>query len=154
MGPAIGLWDAPNTAGFHQEATVGAGERKHTEAHVVAHISGSRAEAVTELERRARSHSPEHPRSPRRRRLLRDGDGFLPVVDGAWQSFVTRFTVAELLEDSAAPVAPEPVEALSDHDPAKIIPGQQGPLPISPAPDPAATRLLHIEEPGSRSGGS
>ncbi|MGW5124516.1 hypothetical protein ACWEQ7_10760 [Streptomyces sp. NPDC004069] len=30
-----------------------------------------------------------------------------------WQSFVTRFTVAELLEDSDAPAAPEPaVETL------------------------------------------
>ncbi|MFE0578464.1 hypothetical protein [Streptomyces sp. NPDC058874] len=96
------------------ETTVGVGERKHTEAHVVAHISGSRAEALTELERRARSHTPEHPRSPRRRRLLRESDGFLLVVDGAWQSFVTRFTVAEVLEDSAAPAVPEPVEVSSE----------------------------------------
>ncbi|MGJ5753028.1 hypothetical protein [Streptomyces puniciscabiei] len=92
------------------ETTVGASERKHVEAHVVAHVSGSRAAALAELERRARSHAPEHPRSPRRRRLLRVSDGFLVVVDGAWQSFATRFTVAELLEDSAAPVAPQPVD--------------------------------------------
>lgn len=96
------------TWGLVIETTTGAGERKHTEAYVVAHVLGSRAEALAELERRARSYSPEHPRSPRRRRLLREGDGFLLVVDGAWQSFVTRFTVAELLEDSAAPAAPEP----------------------------------------------
>ncbi|WP_191876247.1 hypothetical protein [Streptomyces filipinensis] len=95
------------------ETTVGASERKHMEAHVVAHISGSRAEALAELERRARSHSPEHPRSPRRRRLLREADGFLLVVDGAWQSFATRFTVAELLEDSDAPAAPERVPVSS-----------------------------------------
>ncbi|MFE2103699.1 hypothetical protein ACFW9W_43215, partial [Streptomyces sp. NPDC059468] len=76
---------------------MGAGERKHTEAHVVAHITGPREEALAELERRARSYSPEHPRSPKRRRLLRQSDGFLLVIDGAWQSFVTRFTVAELL---------------------------------------------------------
>ncbi|MFI1365241.1 hypothetical protein [Streptomyces griseochromogenes] len=100
--------------GLVVEATTGAGERKHTEANVVAHIRGSRSDALAELERRARTYSPEHPRSPRRRRLLRDGDGFLLVVDGAWQSFVTRFTVAELLEDSAAPVVPEPVETPSE----------------------------------------
>ncbi|BDD71765.1 hypothetical protein HCU77_10990 [Streptomyces coelicolor] len=87
---------------------MGTGERKHTEAQVVAHVAGSREEALAELERRARSYSPPHPLSPRRRRLLRVGDGFLLVVDGAWQSFVTRFTVAELLTDSAAPRAPEP----------------------------------------------
>ncbi|MFH8774229.1 hypothetical protein ACIF83_25065 [Streptomyces sp. NPDC085866] len=97
------------TWGLVIETTVGAGERKHTEAHVVAHITGLREEALAELERRARSYSPEHPRSPQRRRLLRQNDGFLLVIDGAWQSFVTRFTAAELLEDSAAPTVPEPV---------------------------------------------
>lgn len=103
------------TWGLVIETTMGAGERKHTEAHVVAHITGPREEALAELERRARSYSPEHPRSPQRRRLLRQTDGFLLVVDGAWQSFVTRFTVAELLQDSDAPTAPEPVaEAPTD----------------------------------------
>ncbi|MFF2780044.1 hypothetical protein ACFVU3_34710 [Streptomyces sp. NPDC058052] len=96
--------DVP-TWGLVMEMTVGLGERKHTEAYVVAHVTGSREEALAELERRARSHEPAHPRSPRRRRLLRQADGFLLVVDGAWQSYVTRFTVAELLEDSAAPAA-------------------------------------------------
>ncbi|MEU2711551.1 hypothetical protein [Streptomyces sp. NPDC007205] len=113
------------------ETTLGAGERKHMEAHVVAHVSGTRAEALAELERRARSHSPEHPRTPRRRRLLRDGDGFLVVVDGAWQSFATRFTVAELLEDSDAPTAPEPVEAPTD--------------PIA-SPDEAVERVEAVEQ--------
>ncbi|MFI8485189.1 hypothetical protein [Streptomyces rubrogriseus] len=94
--------------GLVVETTMGTGERKHTEAQVVAHVAGSREEALAELERRARSYSPTHPLSPRRRRLLRVGDGFLLVVDGAWQSFVTRFTVAELLTDSAAPQASEP----------------------------------------------
>ncbi|MEZ7002253.1 hypothetical protein [Streptomyces sp. AD55] len=96
------------TWGLIVETTVGFGERKHTEAYVVAHFTGSREEAFAELERRARRHTPEHPMSPKRRRLLRWSDGFLLVVDGAWQSFVTRFTVAELLADSDTPVAEEP----------------------------------------------
>ncbi|ROP44216.1 hypothetical protein [Streptomyces sp. PanSC9] len=98
------------TWGLVIETTVGVGDRKHTEAHVVAHVSGPREKALEELEQRARSFSPGHPRSPKRRRLLRVGDGFLLVIDGAWQSYVTRFTVAELLEDSAAPAPalPEP----------------------------------------------
>ncbi|MGW0301437.1 hypothetical protein ACWDYK_32750, partial [Streptomyces anthocyanicus] len=100
--------------GLVVETTMGTGERKHTEAQVVAHVAGSREEALAELERRARSYSPPHPLSPRRRRLLRVGDGFLLVVDGAWQSFVTRFTVAELLTDSAAPRAPEPEHLVVD----------------------------------------
>ncbi|OIK06901.1 hypothetical protein [Streptomyces monashensis] len=104
------------TWGLVIETTVGSGDHKHIEAYVLAHVTGSRAEALAELERRAWNYSPEHPRSPRRRRLLRDGDGFLLVVDGAWHSFATRFTVAELLADSAAPVvAPEPEEAPGAH---------------------------------------
>ncbi|MEV6050715.1 hypothetical protein [Streptomyces sp. NPDC052107] len=103
------------TWGLVVETTVGIGERKHVEAQVVAHVSGTRAEALAELERRARRYAPEHPRSPVRRRLLKEADGFLLVVDGAWQSFATRFTVAELLEDSAAPVAvPESADADGD----------------------------------------
>ncbi|AXL88280.1 hypothetical protein C4J65_07980 [Streptomyces sp. CB09001] len=117
--------------GLVVETTVGAGERKHTEAQVVGHVSGSRQEALGELERRARSYSPTHPLSPRRRRLLRVGDGFLLVVDGAWQSFVTRFTVAELLEDSAAPKAPEPVVEASTEPVAEAAP----PAPVLP-PEP------------------
>jgi hypothetical protein len=102
------------TWGLVIETTVGSGDHKHVEAYVLAHVTGSRAEALAELERRAWNYSPEHPRSPRRRRLLRDGDGFLLVVDGSWRSFGTRFTVAELLADSAGPVAPEPEETPSE----------------------------------------
>ncbi|WP_225821793.1 hypothetical protein [Streptomyces naphthomycinicus] len=116
------------TWGLVVETTVGTGERKHIEAHVVAHVTGTREEALAELERRARSHSPEHPRSPQRRRLLRQDDGFLLVVDGAWQSFGTRFTVAELLEDSAAPAAPEPV-------------GTASAGPAAPPPEPAERQV-------------
>lgn len=117
--------------GLVVETTVGTGERKHTEAQVVAHVTGSREEALAELERQARRYSPTHPLSPRRRRLLRIGDGFLLVVDGAWQSFITRFTVAELLEDSAAPKAPEPVVEASLPEPVPETP------PPAPAPAPA-----------------
>ncbi|MFB7939637.1 hypothetical protein [Streptomyces sp. NPDC056049] len=117
--------DTP-TWGLVMETTVGMGERKRTEATVLAHVTGSREEALAELERRARSHTPAHPLSPRRRRLLRQDDGFLLVVDGAWQSYVTRFTVAELLEDSAAPARPE--------DPRAELP--PGPALAEPSPPP------------------
>ncbi|MFI9629203.1 hypothetical protein [Streptomyces sp. NPDC052042] len=90
------------TWGLVMETTVGAAERKHTEAYVLAHMTGTREEALLELERRARNHTPTHPWSQKRRRLFRKEDGFLLVIDGAWQSFSTRFTLAELLEDSAA----------------------------------------------------
>ncbi|GHB03786.1 hypothetical protein ACIQRS_28650 [Streptomyces termitum] len=115
------------TWGLVVETTVGTGERKHVEATVVAHVTGPREAALAELEQRARNYAPAHPLSPRRRRLLRQRDGFLLVVDGAWQSYVTRFTVAELLEDSAAPPAPPEEPAASDPAP--------GPAP-EPEPEP------------------
>ena len=74
------------TWGLVVETTVGTGERKHTGATVVAHVEGSREEALAELERRARAYMPAHPFNHDRRRLLRDNDGFLLVVDGAWRS--------------------------------------------------------------------
>ncbi|MEV0693246.1 hypothetical protein [Streptomyces sp. NPDC050388] len=126
------------TWGLVIETTMGVGERKHTEAYVLAHVTGEREEALAELERRARNHSPAHPRNPKRRRLLRQDDGFLLVVDGAWQSFVTRFTVAELLEDSDAPPAPEPVV-------------ETVPEPVVEAPSaPVAAAAEPVEQPVER----
>ncbi|MEV8125008.1 hypothetical protein AB0P07_12985 [Streptomyces sp. NPDC085944] len=136
---------AAPTWGLVVETTLGTGERKHTEAQVVAHVTGSREEALAELERRARNYSPTHPLSPRRRRLLRVGDGFLLVVDGAWQSFVTRFTVAELLTDSAAPQAPEPErEAVPEPE------AGTAPEPVAEAapPAPSAAREPELDADG------
>ncbi|MGW1103351.1 hypothetical protein [Streptomyces sp. NPDC002540] len=125
------------TWGLVMETTVGVGERKHTEAYVLAHLEGTREDALVELERRARNHTPEHPWSPKRRRLFREGGGFLLVIDGARQSFSTRFTVAELLDDSAAPpppaVEPEPAEP----EPAEPEPEVAPPPPPSPPPSPS-----------------
>ncbi|MFG2630553.1 hypothetical protein [Streptomyces sp. NPDC048473] len=121
------------TWGLVIETTVGVGERKHAEAYVLAHIEGTREEALVELERRARSHTPAHPRSPKRRRLFREGDGFLLVIDGAWQSFSTRFTVAELLHDSAAPAVP-PVVPATEPNPAAAAPPPPPPPSSPPSP--------------------
>ncbi|MFB6943710.1 MULTISPECIES: hypothetical protein [unclassified Streptomyces] len=123
------------TWGLVMETTVGAGERKHTEAYVLAHLEGTREDALVELERRARNHTPEHPWSPKRRRLFREGGGFLLVIDGAWQSFSTRFTVAELLDDSAAP--PPPPSA-AEPEPAAPEPEVAPPPPPSPPPSPSS----------------
>ncbi|MFF3957149.1 hypothetical protein ACFYY1_28600 [Streptomyces sp. NPDC001890] len=122
--------------GLVMETTVGVGERKHGEAYVLTHMDGTREEALVELEQRARRHTPEHPRSPKRRRLFRESDGFLLVIDGAWQSFSTRFTVAELLDDSAAPASPpahatppEP-EPGSESEPADAVPAPTSTPPV------------------------
>ncbi|MEU3527632.1 hypothetical protein AB0E62_27820 [Streptomyces sp. NPDC038707] len=126
------------TWGLIVETTRGSGDHKHLEAQVVVHFTGSRAQALAELERRARSYSPEHPRFPKRRRLLRDGDGFLLVVDGAMQSFLTRFTVAELLEDSGTPVTDEDVIGAPDApEPAAGKTGRHIGTPAAPGTSPA-----------------
>lgn len=121
------------TWGLIVEMTVGTGDRKHVEAYVLTHVEGSRDEALAELEGRARRFTPEHPRNPKRRRLFRAGDGFVLVIDGSWQSYSARFTVAELLDDTAAPVPkrePEP-----QPEPADAVPPRISPMPTAP-PEP------------------
>ncbi|MEU3656820.1 hypothetical protein AB0E67_29230 [Streptomyces sp. NPDC032161] len=131
------------TWGLVMETTVGGGERKHIETYVLAHMAGTREDALLELERRARVHTPTHPWNPKRRRLFRKNDGFLLVIDGTWQSYSTRFTVAELLEDSAAP-EPEPArepEPTQEPEPAPDPEAEpEAETPPAPAPSPAATR--------------
>ncbi|MER6089741.1 hypothetical protein [Streptomyces bluensis] len=78
-----------------------------TETHVLAYVEGTYEEALAELERHARRSMANHPKKRKRRRLFRSGDDFLMVVDdAAWRSSGTRYTVAELLEDTAAPAQP------------------------------------------------
>ncbi|MER6524233.1 hypothetical protein [Streptomyces sp. NPDC001508] len=82
-----------------------------TETRVLAYVEGTYEEALAELERHAR-HSMAHPKKRKRRRLFRNGDDFLMVVDDAWRSSGIRYTIAELLEDTAAPAKPtDPCEA-------------------------------------------
>ncbi|MFB7198389.1 hypothetical protein [Streptomyces sp. NPDC056240] len=118
------------TWGLIVEMTVGTGERKHIEASVLAHVEGTREEALAELGEWIGRYTPEHPRSPKRSRIFRTADGYLLVVDGAWQSFSSRFTVAELVKDSATP-PPEP-------QPTPVTEPTPVPTPEDAAPPPAA----------------
>ncbi|MFE2551936.1 hypothetical protein ACFXGI_25770 [Streptomyces sp. NPDC059355] len=115
------------TWGLILETTVGSGERKHTEAYVMAHVEGDRETALAELEQRARAYTPEHPRSPKRRRLFRAGDGFLLVVDGSWQFHATRFSAVELLDDTDRPTPAERRE--SEPVAAEALPAMTPPPP-------------------------
>ncbi|MGW1074484.1 hypothetical protein [Streptomyces sp. NPDC002537] len=101
------------TWGLIVETTVGTGDRKHTSGTDMAHVEGSRDDALREPEARARRFTPQHPLNQRRLRLFRTTDGFDLIVDGAWDGRLTRFTVGELLHDSAAP----PAEAAKPADP-------------------------------------
>ncbi|NSC21315.1 hypothetical protein FM076_08870 [Streptomyces albus subsp. chlorinus] len=126
------------TWGLVAEYTVGMGENKHLVAHVIGHVEGTREEAMEALHRRARHYRPEHPRSPRRRRLFRTGEGFLLVVDGSYETFGTRFQVAELLEDSEAPAEPpeRPAPAEESVEPDPEVPDVErypDGVPVKPA---------------------
>ncbi|GAA0394880.1 hypothetical protein [Streptomyces luteireticuli] len=114
------------TWGLIVESTVGTGDHKHTEARVLAQVKGERETALARLEVLARRYSPEHPLNHKRRRLHRSTDGFLLVVDGSWQSHAARFTVAELIEDSAWPAEPDEPKPMS--------------IPAPPVPQPSDER--------------
>lgn len=70
-------------------------------ATVLEHFLGTREEALAQLEVRARSYEVRRPLNPTRTRLFRTGEGFLLVSDGGMRGFGCRFSVAELLHDSA-----------------------------------------------------
>uniref|UniRef100_UPI00068E2D11 hypothetical protein n=1 Tax=Streptomyces sp. NRRL WC-3725 TaxID=1463933 RepID=UPI00068E2D11 len=93
---------------------------------VMDHVDGTREEALEALRQRAEVYKPLHPASPKRRRLYRERDGFVLVLDGAWQSFHCRFTVMEELYDSAAP-EPEP-------EPEPQTAPEPEPEPVQPSP--------------------
>ncbi|MGH4033916.1 hypothetical protein ACQB60_33855 [Actinomycetota bacterium Odt1-20B] len=105
--------------GLVVETTTGSGERKYPTGFVIGHVEGTREDALAELERHALVYQPEHPRSPKRRRLYRHGDGFLLLIDGVLQDFSTRLTVAELIQDSADPRIAAP---LADPGPEDAVP--------------------------------
>ncbi len=74
-----------------------------------------------------------HPSNPKNRALYREADGFLLVVEGVWQPWHCRFTVAEQLYDSAAP---EPVRAPSTAESEPAEPTDATPRAHEPGPGP------------------
>ncbi|WP_139140931.1 hypothetical protein [Streptomyces oceani] len=90
------------TWGLLVEETGGFGRQRWVWApRVIGHLRGTREQAMKALREEAARYRPEHPTSPKRRMLYADTDGFFLVVEGTTRSFHCRFTVAELLEDSA-----------------------------------------------------
>ncbi|MGQ4340279.1 hypothetical protein ACN6LF_005148 [[Kitasatospora] papulosa] len=100
---------------------------------VIGHVEGSREEALAALRVRAERFEPVHPSNPKGRALYREADGFLLVVEGVWQPWHCRFTVAEQLYDSAAP---EPVRAPSAAESEPAEPTDATPRAHEPGPGP------------------
>ncbi|MFE4452801.1 hypothetical protein [Streptomyces sp. NPDC056796] len=97
---------------------------------VLDHVEGTREEALAVLRVRAERFEPVHPANPKRRALYREPDGFLLVVEGVWQPWHCRFTVAEQVYDSAA------AEAGADEPPAPEPEPEKAAPPAAPPPDP------------------
>ncbi|MET9925936.1 MULTISPECIES: hypothetical protein [unclassified Streptomyces] len=115
------------------------GQRRVWSSGVMDHVDGTREETLEVLRQRAEAYRPVHPASPKRRRLYRERDGFVLVLDGAWQSFHCRFTVIEELYDSAAPKPEPPAVAELQPEPEPVLPPAPQPQPepvLPPAPPP------------------
>lgn len=107
---------------------------------VIGHVEGSREEALAALRVRAERFEPVHPSNPKSRALYREADGFLLVVEGVWQPWHCRFTVAEQLYDSAAPSRSgrHPLRSRSRRSPRTPLPARTNPDQI-PALHPPGT---------------
>ncbi|MFC5725013.1 hypothetical protein ACFP1Z_33215 [Streptomyces gamaensis] len=81
---------------------------KYTETYVLECVEGEREDALGRLEAIVRQYVPERPSTGRRQLLFRKTDGFLLIVNGTWQSYNIRFTVAELLMDTTALPSADP----------------------------------------------
>ncbi|MEU0134599.1 hypothetical protein ABZ172_11260 [Streptomyces sp. NPDC006296] len=99
---------------------------------VLGHVEGTREEALAALRVRAERFEPVHPANPKRRTLYREADGFLLVLEGVWQPWHCRFSVAEQVYDSAAP---EPAAA-EPEVPAQRTEMADAPQRAEPAPEP------------------
>ena len=71
------------------------------EAFLLGEYEGSREDALAQLLERAKAFKPEHPRIVRRQRIFAVTDGYLVLSKGATETFHHRFSVAELIHDSA-----------------------------------------------------
>ncbi|MFJ9344391.1 hypothetical protein ACIRP0_34705 [Streptomyces sp. NPDC101733] len=119
--------------GLILEQNIGAGRgNRMWSVGVMGHVDGTREEALAALRERAESFEPVHPYTVRRRRLYEEEGGFLVVLEGSWQEFHIRFTVARQLADSNPPPAPPQRPA----EPAGPVPPRSPKAPGPPVPPP------------------
>lgn len=70
-------------------------------AAVLEEFTGTREEALARLEVRARSYTARHPLNPVKTQLYRTDDGFLLISHAGLRGYGARFSLGELLHDSA-----------------------------------------------------
>ncbi|MEO3753982.1 hypothetical protein [Streptomyces sp. B6B3] len=83
------------------EQSIGVGQNMRWDAEVIVETDGSREEALQLLWHHVQGFSPRHPKYVQRRRIYRDGDGFLVINTGTSMSdFPCRFRLMELVSDT------------------------------------------------------
>jgi hypothetical protein len=88
--------------GLFVEQNVGSRERRYWEVSLLGEVDGTREEALTALWRKVQVYRPAHPAFVRRERVYRQPDGgFLALYEGATSDFGCRFSVGELVRDTA-----------------------------------------------------
>ncbi len=133
--------------GLVVEQNLGYGRQQRVwAAEVLAHVDGTREEALAALRRRAQWFEPLHPANPKRRALYRSGDGFLLVLDGMLQDFHCRFTVAELLFDSGAPEPGDDRDAVPEPAPEPVPETDRRAVAQPPEPGPPAAWDADVPE--------
>lgn len=88
--------------GLLVEQYTGTTDTKRWSVGVLGHVEGTRDQAMGALRERAETYQPQHPYKVKRRALYETDDGFLLVLDGRYDVYHCRFTLARQLHDTGA----------------------------------------------------
>ncbi|MEV6339859.1 hypothetical protein AB0M12_34700 [Nocardia vinacea] len=85
------------------EETTGSGDHKRWSPRVLAEVVGTREQALAKLHSLVPTFTPQHPRLPGRRVLLRDGDTYLLIASGWADDYHCVFRAWEIVSDTDRP---------------------------------------------------
>jgi hypothetical protein len=85
------------------EETTGSGDHNRWSPRVLAEVIGTREQALAKLASLISTFTPQHPKLPGRRILLRDGDTFLLIASGWAEDYHCVFRVWEVVSDTDHP---------------------------------------------------
>ncbi len=85
------------------EETTGSGDHQRWSPRVLAEVVGTREQAMTKLHSLVPAFTPQHPRLPGRRMLLRNDDTYLLIARGWADDYHCVFRVWEIVSDTDRP---------------------------------------------------
>jgi hypothetical protein len=131
------------TWGLIVEQMRGVGDARVWEHQVVAHVDGTREQAMEALRGLAMRRAADRKRA----RLYRSDDGYVLVVLGWARDRDTRFSIAELVWSSEPVRQPEPDVVPEPQDAAPVQGSFPLPRPPGPAPPPEPDRPWDADVP-------